>query len=242
MNTKEVCNTMDLSDNHINLRARIFAAPASLKNNSKLLTLNSSLKRSIDLFISLCALIILSPLMLFVAQRIRLEMGSPVLFSQWRPGLRGKPFKMYKFRSMSEACDENGVLLPDEQRLTPLGAFLRRSSIDELPELINIIKGQMSLVGPRPLLMRYLPRYNSIQARRHEVKPGLTGLAQVSGRNAISWQEKLALDVCYVDNHSIWLDLKILLLTAHRVVTKQGINSDSHATMEEFMGSGENHS
>lgn len=195
-----------------------------------------TVKRGFDLLVSLSALVVLSPLLFLIAWRVRKEMGSPVLFTQVRPGRHGKPFKMYKFRSMRDAFDELGQPLPDAERLTPFGQKLRSSSLDELPELINIVLGQMSLVGPRPLLMRYLPRYSSEQARRHEVLPGLTGWAQINGRNAISWQEKFRLDVWYVDNWSFWLDLRILFLTVLKVLRREGISSEGHATTEEFMG------
>jgi len=164
-------------------------------------------------------------------------MGRPVLFKQMRPGLNGKPFYMYKFRTMTYERDEQGTLLSDELRLTGLGRFLRSTSLDELPELFNILKGDMSLVGPRPLLMQYLDRYTPEQARRHEVKPGITGWAQVNGRNAISWEEKFALDVWYVDNCSLWLDMKILLMTLVKVFKREGISAAGEATMPEFMGS-----
>jgi lipopolysaccharide/colanic/teichoic acid biosynthesis glycosyltransferase len=175
--------------------------------------------------------------MLYLAFRVRQELGSPVLFRQVRPGLGGKPFVMYKFRTMTEERDEQGNLFPDEKRLTPFGAFLRAWSLDELPELFNVLKGDMSLVGPRPLLMQYLDRYTPEQFRRHEVKPGITGWAQVNGRNALSWEEKFKLDVWYVDNWTIWLDLKILWLTLVKVLRREGISAHGHATMPEFKGS-----
>lgn len=168
---------------------------------------------------------------------IRREMGAPVLFSQTRPGRHGKPFKMIKFRTMRDAIDADGRPLPDAERLTKLGRFLRSSSLDELPELWNVLKGDMSLVGPRPLLMEYLPLYSEEQARRHEVRPGVTGWAQVNGRNAISWDEKFALDVWYVDNRSLWLDLKIIWLTLRKVVKREGISAAGEATMSKFTGS-----
>ncbi len=167
---------------------------------------------------------------------IQYKLGTPVLFKQKRPGLNGKPFVLYKFRSMTDDRDEEGSLLPDDKRFTPFSAFLRRSSLDELPELFNVLKGEMSLVGPRPLLMQYLKRYSVEQARRHEVKPGITGWAQVNGRNSISWEEKFKLDVWYVDNQSFWLDLKILCLTVVQVFKREGISQDGCVTAQEFMG------
>ena len=195
-----------------------------------------ALKRLFDVVVSLTALVLLSPLLLLLAVWIRITMGSPVLFRQTRPGLHGKPFTMYKFRTMTDERDAEGNLLPDEQRLTRLGRFLRSTSLDELPELINVLKGEMSLVGPRPLLMKYLDRYTPEQFRRHEVKPGITGWAQVNGRNAISWEEKFKLDVWYVDNWNLWLDLKILLMTLVKVFRREGISHGSEATMPEFRG------
>lgn len=194
------------------------------------------LKRLIDIITSASALLLLSPVILVVAFQINHKLGSPVLFSQHRPGLHGKPFKMIKFRSMLGAVDKQGNPLPDNQRLTRFGNFLRSSSLDELPGLWNILKGDMSLVGPRPLLMEYLPLYSAEQNRRHDVRPGLTGWAQVNGRNAISWQQKFDLDVWYVDNQSLFLDLKILLLTIKKVLIREGINADNHVTMERFTG------
>jgi len=164
------------------------------------------------------------------------KLGTPVFFKQIRPGLHGKPFRMIKFRTMTNACDAQGQALPDAGRLTPLGRFLRSSSLDELPELWNVLKGDMSLVGPRPLLMEYLPLYTPEQARRHDVRPGITGWAQVNGRNAIGWDEKFALDVWYVDNHTIWLDLKILFSTVKRVLVRDGISAEGEATMSKFTG------
>lgn len=198
--------------------------------------MNLFIKRCIDLLGAGLSLIILSPLLLIIMVVIWLFMGRPVFFQHDRPGLNGKPFKMYKFRTMTNERDENGNLLPDELRLTKLGKFLRSTSLDELPELFNVLKGDMSLVGPRPLLMKYLDRYTDEQARRHEVKPGITGLAQVNGRNAISWEEKFELDVWYVDNWSLWLDLKILFLTIGKVLKREGISADGEATMPEFLG------
>lgn len=194
------------------------------------------LKRILDVVGASFALLAFGPLMLYVALRIWREMGSPVLFRQVRPGLQGKPFVMYKFRTMTEERDTEGRLLPDEKRLTPLGKFLRQYSLDEFPEFINVLKGEMSLVGPRPLLMEYLERYTPEQARRHEVKPGITGWAQVNGRNALSWEEKFKLDVWYVDNWNLLLDLKILFLTLVKVLRREGISAEGHATMPEFKG------
>ncbi len=194
------------------------------------------LKRVMDITGAVLGLVLLSPVMLVVAVAIRLTMGSPVLFRQVRPGLHGKPFTMYKFRTMLDLWDDQGNLLPDGLRLTGLGRFLRKTSLDELPELVNVLKGEMSLVGPRPLLMEYLERYSPEQARRHEVKPGITGWAQVNGRNALTWDEKYALDVWYVDHWSFWLDIKILFRTVWRVLRREGISFEGHATMPEFKG------
>ena len=196
-------------------------------------------KRLLDFALSGIALLVLWPVLAVVAVLVRLKLGSPVVFCQERPGKDEKIFKMYKFRTMTDQRDANGELLPDEVRLTKFGRLLRATSLDELPELWNIFKGDMSLVGPRPLLVRYLPRYNAVQRRRHEVRPGLTGLAQVSGRNAISWEQKFAYDVEYVDNISLLGDLKILYLTAKKVFVREGIHSETAATMEEFMGTPE---
>lgn len=176
-------------------------------------------------------------MLLVLAILIALRLGRPVLFTQTRPGLYGKPFRMLKFRSMTSACDASGNLLPDEQRLTPFGQRLRSTSLDELPGLWSVLKGDMSLVGPRPLLMEYLPLYSPEQTRRHEVRPGITGWAQVNGRNAISWEEKFALDVWYVDNQSLWLDIKIILLTIQKVYSRDDISADGVVTMRRFMGS-----
>lgn len=194
------------------------------------------MKRCIDIFVAGMGLLLLSPVLVVLAALIALRLGRPVLFTQTRPGLHGKPFRMLKFRSMTSACDANGNLLPDEQRLTPFGQRLRSSSLDELPGLWAVLKGDMSLVGPRPLLMEYLPLYTPEQARRHEVRPGITGWAQVNGRNAISWEEKFALDVWYVDNQSFWLDIKILLLTVKKVFVREGISAAGEATMSKFTG------
>lgn len=195
------------------------------------------IKRPQDFICSFLALIILSPVMLVTAFLVRKKLGSPVIFSQERPGLDGKIFKLYKFRTMTDQKDETGKLLPDELRLTSFGKKLRSTSLDELPELLNILKGDMSVVGPRPLLVRYLPRYNAHQARRHEVRPGFTGYAQVNGRNAISWEEKFNYDVEYVDHITFLGDWKIIFQTVGTVLRRDGINSETAATMEEFMGS-----
>lgn len=194
-------------------------------------------KRIFDVFCSLSCLLFLSPLILLTALIIYTKIGPPVFFKQKRPGLSGKPFILYKFRTMLDIRDKQGNLLSDSQRLTQLGKFYRSTSLDELPEFINVLKGDMSLVGPRPLLMRYLGRYTPEQARRHEVKPGITGWAQVNGRNALTWEEKFKLDVWYVENWYFWLDMKILLMTIWRILKRQGINQPGQATMEEFMGS-----
>lgn len=194
------------------------------------------LKRVLDILGASFCLVAFGPLMLYLAFRVWREMGSPVLFRQVRPGLHGKPFVMYKFRTMTDERDAEGNLLPDEKRLTPLGRFLREQSLDELPEFINVLKGEMSLVGPRPLLMEYLERYTPEQARRHEVKPGITGWAQVNGRNALSWEEKFKLDVWYVDNWNLLLDIKILVMTLVKVLRREGISAEGHATMPEFKG------
>jgi lipopolysaccharide/colanic/teichoic acid biosynthesis glycosyltransferase len=193
-------------------------------------------KRALDLFLSVSALIILAPVLVLLGLLAGVKLGRPVLFRQQRPGLYGKPFRVYKFRSMNEARDEKGDLLSDEKRLTHFGRILRSTSLDELPELLNVVKGDMSLVGPRPLLMQYLERYTEEQARRHEVKPGVTGWAQVNGRNAISWEQKFEHDVWYVDNMSFWLDLKIIALTIWKILKREGISHEGQATMEEFMG------
>lgn len=197
------------------------------------------IKRLIDLVLSGLALLVLSPLYLILAILVRVKLGSPVLFSQERPGKNEKVFRMYKFRSMTDARDANGDLLPDEERLTHFGMMLRATSLDELPELWNIFKGDMSIVGPRPLLVRYLPRYNKRQRRRHEVRPGLTGWAQVNGRNAISWEQKFEYDVEYVEKESFWMDIKILFMTVGKVLHRSGISQEGNVTMEEFMGTEE---
>jgi lipopolysaccharide/colanic/teichoic acid biosynthesis glycosyltransferase len=191
-----------------------------------------------DIITSLCGLIFLSPVLLVLAVFVRRKLGSPVLFRQQRPGLNGKIFTMYKFRTMTDKRDGEGNLLPDEDRLPSFGKFLRSTSLDELPELINVLKGDMSLVGPRPLLVQYLPRYSDFQARRHEVRPGITGWAQVNGRNAISWEEKFSLDVWYVDNASFTLDLKILWMTVLKIMKREGISQEGQATMSQFLGTG----
>ena len=194
------------------------------------------IKRFMDLAGAGLGLLLLSPVLLVVAILIRRQMGSPVFFRQIRPGRDGKPFRMVKFRTMRDAVDAQGHTLPDSERLTQLGQFLRASSLDELPELWNVLKGEMSLVGPRPLLMEYLPLYSPQQARRHEVRPGVTGWAQVNGRNAISWDEKFALDVWYIDNHSLWLDLKIIWLTLTKVLKQESIDDQSGVGQEKFKG------
>lgn len=194
------------------------------------------MKRIFDFCFSLLLLIITSPIILVTAIVVRMKLGSPVIFKQQRPGLYGKPFYIYKFRTMTDERDENGNLLPDEVRLTTTGKVIRKLSLDELPQLFNVLKGEMSFIGPRPLLMRYLPLYTKEQARRHEVRPGITGWAQVNGRNAISWEEKFKLDVWYVNHQSVYLDLKIIFLTILKVFKTEGINQQGQATMEEFKG------
>ena len=196
-----------------------------------------SCKRMFDLLLAALGLVILSPVLLLVGILVRMYHGSPVIFTQKRPGFKGTPFHIYKFRTMTDARDENGNLLPDVERLTRLGRFLRASSLDELPELFNVLRGEMSIVGPRPLLMQYLERYNSEQARRHDTLPGITGWAQVNGRNALTWEDKFRLDVWYVDHWSLWLDIKIIFLTVWKVFKREGISQPGHATAEEFMGS-----
>jgi lipopolysaccharide/colanic/teichoic acid biosynthesis glycosyltransferase len=193
-------------------------------------------KRAGDLIIAALALVLFSPVLILLAACVRIGLGSPVLFRQQRPGRGGRPFWMYKFRTMLDARDANGSLLPDEQRLTRFGKLLRATSLDELPELWNVLRGDMSLVGPRPLLMQYLPLYTPEQARRHDVAPGITGWAQVNGRNALSWDEKFACDVWYVDHVTAWVDLTILWLTLWRVFRRDGIAADGHATMPAFRG------
>ena len=194
------------------------------------------MKRAFDLLLSLGLLLMLALPLLLLCVMVRFKLGSPVLFRQTRPGLHGKPFKMVKFRTMTDARGPDGQLLPDAERLTAFGRFLRSSSFDELPELWNVLKGDMSLVGPRPLLMEYLPLYSPEQARRHEVRPGITGWAQVNGRNALSWEDKFLLDVWYVDHRSLWLDIKILWLTVRKVLVREGISAAGEATMPKFTG------
>jgi sugar transferase EpsL len=193
-------------------------------------------KRILDLILVIPGILILSPLFLFLTILVGINFGIPIIFRQKRPGYKGKPFLVYKFRTMTNARDAESNLLPDSQRITRLGQLLRSSSLDELPELFNVLRGEMSLVGPRPLLMQYLERYSPEQARRHEVLPGMTGWAQVNGRNALTWEEKFNLDVWYVDHQSFWLDLKIILLTMIKVLRREGINQPGQATAEEFLG------
>lgn len=197
------------------------------------------IKRTLDMLLSGMAMVVLSPILLITALLVRVKLGSPILFTQERPGKGEKIFKLYKFRSMTDEKDENGDLLPDEIRLTKFGRLLRSLSLDELPELWNILKGDMSIVGPRPLLVRYLPRYNERQKHRHDVTPGLTGYAQANGRNALSWEEKFEMDVYYVENISFLLDVKIIFQTVKAVLCRSGISSATSATMEEFMGTPE---
>jgi sugar transferase EpsL len=194
-------------------------------------------KRIFDVLVALAALLLLLPVLLLTAMAVRLLLGAPVFFVQQRPGLQGRCFAMIKFRTMSNACDSAGNLLPDAQRLTGFGRFLRSSSLDELPELINVLRGEMSLVGPRPLLVEYLPLYSAEQARRHEVRPGITGWSQVKGRNSLSWEQRFALDVWYVDHHDFVLDMKILALTVLKVLRREGISAAGEATMPKFTGS-----
>jgi len=194
------------------------------------------MKKIIDLIIAVVALIILLPLIILIGIMVKIKLGSPIFFRQVRIGLNGKPFILIKFRSMSNARDDKGNLLPDELRLTRFGRLLRSTSLDELPEILNVLKGEMSLVGPRPLLPEYMELYNDEQKRRHEVKPGITGWAQVNGRNSTSWEERLKMDVWYVDNWSIWLDIKILFMTVIQVISRRGINADGCATMPKFTG------
>jgi lipopolysaccharide/colanic/teichoic acid biosynthesis glycosyltransferase len=195
-------------------------------------------KRAVDVIGSFTGLILTFPIMMFIASAILLKMGRPILYRQLRPGLKGKPFILYKFRTMMDLYNTSGELLSDQERLVGLGRFLRRASLDELPEFWNVLRGDMSLVGPRPLLMEYLERYNAEQLRRHDVKPGITGWAQIHGRNALSWEDKFMLDVWYVDHSSLWLDFKILCLTVVKILKKEGISAEGHATMPEFRGSG----
>ena len=197
------------------------------------------IKRILDITIASTALILLSPVYFIVARKVKKNLGSPVLFRQVRPGLNGKPFEMIKFRTMKDALDAEGHPLPDSERLTPFGKMLRATSLDEMPELWNVIKGDMSIVGPRPLLMEYLPLYNSDQAKRHNVRPGITGHAQVNGRNAISWEKKFELDTWYVEHQSLWLDFKIMLKTVKKVIAKDDISAEGEATMSKFTGTPE---
>ena len=194
------------------------------------------MKRLLDIVAAACALVVLSPVLLVIAVMVRVRMGSPVVFAQDRPGMGGTVFRMYKFRTMRDATGPDGQPLPDEDRMTSLGSTLRSTSLDELPEFWNVLKGDMSLVGPRPLLVRYLPRFTAEQARRHEVRPGITGWAQVNGRNALEWDDRLALDVWYVDNRSMGLDLKIMWKTVAQVLGRHGVSAEGHATMPEFKG------
>ncbi|WP_235040392.1 sugar transferase [Vreelandella profundi] len=195
------------------------------------------IKRFFDIIASLIALILLSPVIVIIAWKISRKMSTPVLFRQLRPGLNGVPFQMVKFRTMKDVVDSSGNTLPDSERLTSFGYFLRSSSLDEIPELWNVLKGDMSLVGPRPLLIEYLPLYSPEQYRRHQVRPGVTGWAQINGRNAISWEDKFKLDVWYIDNRSLWLDVKILFLTVKKVLDRDGISAEGEATMTKFTGS-----
>ena len=195
------------------------------------------IKRIVDFLCSLLLIVVLSPIFMMMMMIVRINLGSPIFFRQKRPGRYGKPFYIYKFRTMTDDRDEDGDLLPDEVRLTKTGKIIRKLSLDELPQLFNVLKGEMSFVGPRPLLMNYLSLYTEEQARRHEVRPGITGWAQVNGRNAISWEEKFKLDVWYVDNQSFWLDINILFLTVLKVFKSEGINQDGQATMKTFKGS-----
>lgn len=196
-------------------------------------------KRFFDYLLTLPGIVIISPIIVLTTLLVRIKIGVPVLFTQERPGLHGRTFRIYKYRTMTDERDANGNLLSDADRLVPFGRFLRSTSLDELPELINVLKGDMSLVGPRPLLMEYLDRYTAEQARRHEMRPGITGWAQVNGRNAISWEDKFKLDVWYVDNQSLWLDVKILFLTLWKTVKRENISQEGQATMSKFMGTGQ---
>lgn len=194
------------------------------------------MKRFFDIVVSASAIVLLAPLLIGIAVAVRTQLGTPVLFRQLRPGRGGKPFQLIKFRTMNGTNGRSGTALSDAERLTPFGRWLRASSLDELPELLNVLRGEMSLVGPRPLLMDYLPLYSPEQARRHAIRPGITGWAQVNGRNAISWEQKFALDVYYVDNHTIWMDLKIIVLTIERILRRDGITAEGSATAEKFLG------
>ena len=197
------------------------------------------IKRFADIVISLIGLILLSPIFLFLFLLIRFTLGSPVFFQQNRPGMSAKKFKMIKFRTMAEANDEFGSPLPDSERLTKVGKFLRSSSLDELPELVNVLKGDMSIVGPRPLLMEYLPLYSKAQRRRHDVRPGITGLAQINGRNLITWDQKFSFDLWYVDNHTFFLDMQIIVKTVYKVFARKGVSASGEATMTKFTGNSE---
>ena len=197
------------------------------------------LKRFFDIFLSAVGLIFFAPIIAFISFQVRVRLGSPIFFLQVRPGKDGRPFEMIKFRTMRDATDNNGELLSDSERILPFGNFLRNSSLDELPELWNVLKGDMSLVGPRPLLMEYLPLYSTEQARRHNARPGITGWAQVNGRNTISWEDKFKYDVWYVDNQSFWLDMKIIWMTIKKVIAREGISADGEATMPKFTGNKE---
>ncbi|MBN2003060.1 MAG: sugar transferase [Anaerolineae bacterium] len=188
------------------------------------------------MLVTLPALFLLAPLLVLLALLVRLKLGAPVIFRQQRPGLHGKPFTLYKFRTMTDARDAEGNLFPDAVRLTPFGRFLRSASLDELPELFNVLKGEMSLVGPRPLLMEYLPLYSEEQMRRHEARPGITGWAQINGRNALTWEDKFKLDVWYVDHRSLWLDIRIIALTVWKILKREGISQPGHVTAQKFMG------
>jgi sugar transferase EpsL len=196
-------------------------------------------KRAMDVILAVALLLLFSPAVLAVAILIRVHLGRPVFFSQTRIGYLDRPFRIWKFRTMTERTDAQGKLLPDGERLTPLGRFLRRTSLDEVPQLWNVLRGEMSLIGPRPLLPQYLPRYSIAQRRRHEVQPGITGWAQVNGRNALSWERRFELDVWYVDHHSLWLDLRILWMTMDRLIRPRGISGPNHVTMPEFLGTPE---
>ena len=196
-------------------------------------------KRLLDLFLTIPSILLFSPWMGLIALTVRLFLGRPVFFSQTRPGYKSRSFRVYKFRTMSDTRDHLGILLPDSERLTGIGRFLRSTSLDELPELINVLRGEMSWVGPRPLLIQYLDRYSPEQARRQDVYPGLTGWEQINGRNALTWEDKFRLDVWYVDHWSFWLDIKILLITFWKVLSREGISQPGHATAEEFMGNDE---
>jgi lipopolysaccharide/colanic/teichoic acid biosynthesis glycosyltransferase len=214
---------------------------AETLQSTRLKQLSLFIKSVLDKLVALIALIIVSPVLLGVVIAIYIRMGRPLLFTQPRPGKDGRIFTCYKFRTMTNDCDENGNLLSDEERLIPFGQFLRKTSLDELPQLWNILKGDMSFIGPRPLLVQYLDLYTPFQARRHEVKPGITGLAQINGRNILTWEEKFKLDVWYVDNWSLWLDLKILFLTVLKVLQQEGIDPEGSSVVEDFQGQVEQH-